>query len=68
MDRATISTVLALVCASGMVGAGALVQKATAADAPAAPKPPAPVVHLYGAADLAHITITNEQPRLVKAR
>jgi len=59
MDRATISTVLALVCASGMVTAGALVQKATAADAPAAPKPPAPVVHLYGAADLEHLRETN---------
>lgn len=45
--------------------AGALVQRATAADAPAAPdaavapKPPAPVVRLYGAADLEHLRETN---------
>jgi hypothetical protein len=93
MDRATVSTVLALVCACGMGLAGSLAEKATAADAPVAPKPLPPVVHLYGPADLEHlremnlnhyqraeriiadgnryvarITLTDDRPRLVKAR
>lgn len=50
---------LALVCASGMVMAGALAERATAADAPVAPKALPPVVHLYGAADLEHLRETN---------
>lgn len=59
MHRATVSAVVALVCASGMVIAGAFAAKATAADAPVASKPLAPVVHLYGAADLDHLRETN---------
>jgi hypothetical protein len=71
MDRATVSTVLALVCAFGTVAAGALTDSATAADAPVAaqraaagdapvaPKPPDSVVRLYGAADLEHLRDTN---------
>jgi hypothetical protein len=55
----TVATVLALVCATGLVAGGALAEKAAAADAPVAPKPPATVVHLYGAADLEHLRETN---------
>jgi hypothetical protein len=62
MDRATVSTVLGLVCACGLMVAGSLAEKATAADAPVAPvapKPIPPVVHLYGPADLEHLRQMN---------
>lgn len=59
MGRSTIATVLALVCACGMVATGTLTEKAAAADAPVAPQPVPPVVHLYSAADLEQLRATN---------